>query len=95
MGGHSHSISESRNSNEWHDAKGFHLEKGNVQKKLTWKEAEKRIRTLIENKEYPYIHQEAKTETQGERKCTEFQYGGRRKRQIPFSSRLISLNMTF
>ena len=63
MGGHSHSISESRNSNEWHDAKGFHLEKGNVQKKLTWKEAEKRIRTLIENKEYPYIHQEAKTET--------------------------------
>lgn len=27
MGGHSHSISESRKSNEWHDAKGFHLEK--------------------------------------------------------------------
>lgn len=36
---------------------------GNDTKKLTWKEAEKRIRTLIENKEYPYIHQEAKTET--------------------------------
>ena len=63
MGGHSHSISESRNSNEWHDAKGFHLEKGNIQKKLTWKEAEKRIRTLIENKEYPYIQQEEKTDT--------------------------------
>lgn len=61
--GHSHSISGSSHSDEWHDAKGFHLKKGKAEKKLTWKEAEKRIRTLIENKEYPYIHQEAKTET--------------------------------
>lgn len=63
IGGHSHSISGSSRSDEWHDAKGFHLKKGKAEKKLTWKEAEKRIRTLIENKEYPYIHQEAKTET--------------------------------
>ena len=48
IGGHSH-------SDEWHDAKGFHLKKGKAEKKLTWKEAEKRIRILIENKEYPYV----------------------------------------
>ena len=55
IGGHSHSISGSSHSDEWHDAKGFHLKKGKAEKKLTWKEAEKRIRILIENKEYPYV----------------------------------------
>ena len=55
IGGHSHSISGSSRSDEWHDAKGFHLKKGKAEKKLTWKEAEKRIRILIENKEYPYV----------------------------------------
>lgn len=64
-GGHSHSISGSSQSNEWHDAKGFHLEKGNIRKKLTWKEAEKRIRTLIKNKDYPGIQPEGK-EVQGQ-----------------------------
>lgn len=53
-GGHSASISGAFHSDEWHDARGFLLKKGNIQKNLTWKEAEKRIRTLIENKEYPY-----------------------------------------
>lgn len=57
IGGHSRAISGSQHSFEWHDAKGFHLDKGDLQKNLTWKEAEKRIRTLIENEEYPYIHQ--------------------------------------
>lgn len=55
IGGHSHSISGSSHSDEWHDAKGFRLKKGKAEKKLTWKEAEKRIRILIENKEYPYV----------------------------------------
>ena len=55
IGGHSHSISGSSHSDEWHDAKGFHLKKGKAEKKLTWKEAEKSIRILIENKEYPYV----------------------------------------
>ena len=55
IGGHSHSISGSSHSDEWHDAKGFHLKKGKAEKKLTWKEAEKRIRILIGNKEYPYV----------------------------------------
>lgn len=40
IGGHSHSISGSSRSDEWHDAKGFHLKKGKAEKKLTWKEAE-------------------------------------------------------
>lgn len=57
-GGHSASISGAFHSDEWHDARGFLLKKGNIQKNLTWKEAEKRIRTLIENKEYPYLQQE-------------------------------------
>lgn len=60
MGGHSNSISGCNHSDEWHDAKGFALRKENIQKKLTWKEAEKRIRILIKNKEYPYIQQEDK-----------------------------------
>ena len=47
-GGHSASISGAFHSDEWHDARGFLLKKGNIQKNLTWKEAEKRIRTLIE-----------------------------------------------
>lgn len=64
IGGHSHSISGSSHSDEWHDAKGFHLKKGKAEKKLTWKEAEKRIRTLIENKEYPYSQQQENIETE-------------------------------
>lgn len=65
-GGHSASISGAFHSDEWHDARGFLLKKGNIQKNLTWKEAEKRIRTLIENKEYPYPQQE-NVETENKR----------------------------
>lgn len=63
-GGHSASISGAFHSDEWHDARGFLLKKGNIQKNLTWKEAEKRIRTLIENKEYPYSQQQENIETE-------------------------------
>lgn len=52
----------------WYNEEGISFRRGNGARKnperlLSWKEAEKRIRTLIENKEYPYIQQEEKTDT--------------------------------
>lgn len=58
IGGHSHAISGYSHSGEWHDGKGMRLEKGEIQRRLTWKQIEKRFRTIIEEKDFPDVRLE-------------------------------------
>ena len=58
IGGHSHAISGHSHSGEWHDGKGMRLEKGEMQRRLTWKQIEKRFRTIIEEKDFPDVRLE-------------------------------------
>ena len=52
-GGHSHTLSGARGSNEWHDAKGIKLEKENCKDIfLNWNQAAKRIQNLVESGRY-------------------------------------------
>lgn len=52
-GGHSHALSGSDGSDEWHDGKGIRLEKdGCVNVELSWQNVAKRIDSLIKQEKY-------------------------------------------
>ena len=62
-GGHSHALSGSSGSSEWHDGKGIHLQKSGCHDvQISWQNAVNRIQNLIRSERYfkPEVKTEAK-----------------------------------